>query len=140
MRVTRFEDLDIWKNARIFCTKIRETIESGMLQRNFSLRDQVLRSSGSCMDNIAEGFERDGNREFVQFLSYAKASLGESRSQVHRMFDSGYIDEDKYQELIKDCTTLSTQISNLMDYLAKSEYKGRKKHMWEQVRKNEIND
>ena len=111
-----------------------------MLQRNFSLRDQVLRSSGSCMDNIAEGFERDGNREFVQFLSYAKASLGESRSQVHRMFDSGYIDEAKYQELIKDCTTLSTQISNLMGYLAKSEYKGRKKHMWEQVRKNEIND
>jgi four helix bundle protein len=127
MTIRKFEDLDVWKNAREFCKKIREIINTPALLKNYALKDQILRSSGSVMDNIAEGFERDGNKEFIQFLYFSKGSLGETRSQVHRCFDSGYLSELKYEELLTDCQNLSGQISNLITYLHKSEIQGLKK-------------
>jgi len=84
MTISRFEELDIWKNARSLCKKIRDlSIHSG-LAKDYSLKDQILRSSGSVMDNIAEGYERDGKKEFIQFLYISKGSLGETRSQIYR--------------------------------------------------------
>jgi len=127
MTIRKFEDLDVWKNARELCKKIREIINTTSLLKDYALKDQILRSSGSVMDNIAEGFERDGNKEFIQFLYISKGSLGETRSQVHRSFDSGYLSELKYDELITDCQNLSGQISNLITYLRKSEIQGLKK-------------
>ena len=127
MTIRKFEDLDVWKNARELCKKIREIVNTTELLKDFALKDQILRSSGSVLDIIAEGFERDGNKEFMQFLYISKGSLGETRSQVHRCFDSGYIPELKYNELITDCQNLSSQISNLITYLHKSEIQGLKK-------------
>ena len=126
MTIRKYEDLDVWKNARKLCKKIKEIINTTALLKDYALKDQILRSSGSVMDNIAEGFERDGNKEFIQFLYISKGSLGETRSQVHRCFDSGYLSELKYDELITDCQNLSGQISNLT-YLHKSEIQGLKK-------------
>jgi len=117
----------VWKNARELCKKIREIINTTALLKDHALKDQILRSSGSVMDNIAEGFERDGNKEFIQFLYISKGSLGETRSQLHRCLDSGYLSELKYNELITDCQNLSGQISNLITYLHKSEIQGLKK-------------
>jgi len=127
MTIRKFEDLDVWKNARELCKKIREVVNTTALQKEYSTKDQILGSSGSVMDNIAEGFERDGNKEFMQFLYISKGSLGETRSQVHRCFDSGYLSEPKYSELLIDCQNLSGQISNLITYLHKSEIQGLKK-------------
>jgi four helix bundle protein len=127
MTIRKFEDLDVWKNARELCKKNREVINTSALQKDYSIKDQILRSSGSVMDNIAEGFERDGNKEFIQFLYISKGSLGETRSQVHRCFDSGYLSDIRYNELINDCQNLSGQISNLITYLHKSEIQGLKK-------------
>lgn len=125
--IKRFEDLEIWQNARRLCQKIRQTAEDGTLGKDYSLKDQILRSSGSCMDNIAEGFERDGNKEFINFLYISKGALGETRSQVHRSYDARHFDEEVYNDLLNDCLNLSAQISNFITYLRKSEIQGLKK-------------
>ena len=102
-------------------------IDQGKFRKDFSLRDQIWRASGSIMDNIAEGFERDGNKEFINFLYISKGSLGETRSQVHRSFDAGHFDKVIYDDLINDCLNLSAQLSNFINYLRKSEIQGLKK-------------
>jgi len=127
MTITKFEDLEIWQDARSLCKKIRWITENTTLSKDYSIKDQILRSSGSIMDNIAEGFERDGNKEFIQFLSIAKSSLGETRSQLHRAYDAGHFNEEKYKELIDDCLLLSPRIAGFINYLSKSEFKGIKK-------------
>jgi len=79
------------------------------------------------MDNIAEGFERDGTKEFVNFLYFSKGSIGETRSQIYRAFDFGYLDKDQFNDLINDSLNLSAQISNFITYLSKSRIEGLKK-------------
>jgi len=127
MTISRFEDLEIWKNARQLCQNIRELSIDAPLARDFSLKDQILRSSGSVMDNIAEGFERDGKKEFIQFLYIAKGSLGETRSQLYRCLDAGYLNEEKSKVLMNECQSLSAQIKKLINYLSSSEIQGLKK-------------
>lgn len=100
---------------------------STQLGKDYTIKDQILRSSGSCMDNIAEGFERDGNKEFINFLYIAKGSIGETRSQIHRSFDFGFFNKEVYDELQNDCLNLSAQLSNFINYLHKSDIKGLKK-------------
>ena len=84
--IQKFEDLEIWQQARAICQNIEMLIQTTNLKTNYSLKDRIDRSSGSIMDNIAEGFERNGNREFIQFLSIAKGSCGEVKSQSYRAF------------------------------------------------------
>ena len=127
MTIKRFEDLEIWQNARELCKKIRVLVEKTTLTKDYSIKDQILRSSGSVMDNIAEGFERDGKKEFLNFLYIAKASLGETRSQLHRSFDAKHFDEETYKVLVGECLNLSAKIAHFIDYLAKSEYTGTKR-------------
>ena len=93
-RINKFEDLEIWQKAREICQYVEVLIQTTSLKTNFSLKDQIDRSSGSVMDNIAEGFERNGNREFIQFLSIAKGSVGEVKSQSYRAFDKKLISEE----------------------------------------------
>ena len=111
MTIRRFEDLEVWKNARELCKVIRKLSNDTSLVKDFSLKDQILRSSGSVMDNIAEGFERDGKKEFMNFLYISKGSLGETRSQLHRASDSGHLSPEGYEQIINRCLNLSAHIS-----------------------------
>jgi len=126
MKVEKFEDLEIWKLSRVLCKSIYFITIQEPFSHDYKLRDQIRTSSGSIMDNLAEGFERDGNKEFIQFLSVSKGSCGECRSQSYRAFDYQYIDQDVLDDLINKTTILSKQISCLISYLKKSEFKGTK--------------
>ncbi len=124
--IKKFEDLEIWQEARRLCQKIIVLVQTTELQKDYGLKDQIKRASGSVMDNIAEGFERAGNLEFRQFLSIAKGSAGETRSQLYRVFDYEYVDEETLKILVSDYETLSKRISGFISYLNKKEYKGTK--------------
>lgn len=124
--IKRFEDLDIWIQARKLSKEIITISKNTELKNDFRLRDQIKSSAGSVMDNIAEGFERNGNREFIQFLSIAKASAGETRSQIYRVYDNNYIENDKMEELVIEYEKLSVKIHNFISYLNKNEFKGTK--------------
>ena len=124
--VKNFEDLEIWKSARLICNEVFQIKEQTELKNDFKLYNQLNGSSGSIMDNIAEGFERNGTREFIQFLAISKASCGETRSQLFRALDRKYISKEDFEILYEKLIILSKQISSFISYLQKSELKGTK--------------
>jgi len=124
--VKRFEDLEVWKLARVFYQDIYQLTLLDGLSKDFGLRNQIRDSSGSIMDNIAEGFERDGSKEFAQFLSISKGSCGECRPQLYRSLDCNYINNDQFEIMSQKSTDLGRKISNLISYLKSSEIKGNK--------------
>ena len=126
MTIERFEDLEIWKLAKELCKLVYEITEKEPFRKDFSLRNQIRSSSGSVMDCIAEGFERDGTKEFINFLSIAKGSCGECRSQSYRAFDYKYINQAVLEDMIERTTTLSRKIASFMTYLKGSKMKGTK--------------
>jgi four helix bundle protein len=85
--IQNFEDLKVWQKSRELCQLIFELVTTGKFVKEFALIYQINRSSGSVMDNIAEGFGRLGNNEFINFLTYANASALECKSQLYRSFD-----------------------------------------------------
>lgn len=126
MKIERFEDLEIWKEARELCKVVYSLTSTGSFQKNFRFRDQILASSGSIMDNIAEGFERNGRKEFIQFLSIAKGSCGETRSQLYRAFDQLHISKEVLDNTKAQTEALSKKIGKLIQYLKKSTNPGSK--------------
>jgi len=124
--IKRFEEIKAWQKARILNNKVGDIIDKGQFKRNFRLIDQVEGSAGSIMDNLAEGFERSGNREFVQFLYIAKGSCGEFRSQLYRALDRKYINQQEFEELYTIAVEIIVMIQKLIDYLEQSELKGTK--------------
>ena len=124
--IKRFEDIEAWKSARQLCEKIGSIIDSGVFKNNFRLINQVDSSSGSIMDNIAEGFERSGNSEFKNFLVMAKGSNGEFRSQLYRCFDRKHITKEKFDELYEKNCTLGSKIMSFITYLKNTELKGQR--------------
>lgn len=124
--VKQFEDLEIWKLSRILCDDINKIANNTELRKDYKLYSQIDGSSGSVMDNIAEGFERNGNREFIQFLSISKASCGETRSQLYRVLDRNYINIETFNKLYNQTIILGKMIGGFMNYLKKSDLKGSK--------------
>ncbi|MBK5279392.1 MAG: four helix bundle protein [Bacteroidia bacterium] len=124
--IKSFEEILAWQKARILANKIYILINDGSFKTDFKLRDQINSASGSVMDNIAEGFERDGKREFIQFLSIAKGSAGEVRSQLCRAVDRHHISEVVFNELTEEAIVISKLISKFMSYLNESNFKGTK--------------
>lgn len=124
--INDFEDLEIWQLGREICQLVWNLFETTSLGKDYELRNQMNRSSGSIMDNISEGFERNGRIEFINFLSYSKGSCGELRSQLYRAFDRNHISKEEFEQL-KDKTIIeSKKIGAFMSYLVKSDIKGSK--------------
>ncbi|MDR3268373.1 MAG: four helix bundle protein [Tannerella sp.] len=121
-----FEELEIWQKARVFCRSIFRITNYTRFSQDYRLKDQIKASAGSVMDNIAEGFERSGNKEFIQFLYIAKGSCGESRSQLYRALDFGYLLNEEFNLLQQESIELSQNNSNFIKYLKNSEMKGDK--------------
>lgn len=124
--ISKFEDLVVWRKARELNGLLFEVIKEGNFSSDYKLRDQITACCGSIMDNIAEGFERGGTRESVHFLTIAKGSAGEFRSQLYRALDRKYIDERKFDELYKMAEDISKMLNGLMTYLNRTEYRGEK--------------
>jgi four helix bundle protein len=102
--IQRFEDLEVWKMSRELALDIYNATLHGTFANDNDLKWQIRKSSGSVMDNIAEGFERDGKKEFLQFLSIVKGSVGESRSQIYRAFDRKHLTQFEFDELFNKAT------------------------------------
>ncbi len=127
--ILNFEDLTVWKKSRDLCRIIFDLIIEGKFGKDFALIDQISRSSGSVMDNIAEGFGRLGNKEFINFLTYSNASALECKSQIYRAFDRNYISEVKKDELFLLINEIIKMIFSLIKYLQKNDFRGQKFHV-----------
>ena len=122
----RFEELPVWQKSRVLAKEIDALVHSCAIQKNFKLKDQMLGSSGSIMDNIAEGFERSGNGEFSLFLFYSKGSAGELRSQLYRAYDCNYISKEDFETFRNKCEGISQELQNFTDYLRRTDKRGPK--------------
>ena len=121
-----FEDLTIFQMARSLCKEVYDITKNGDFKKDARFVQQIHASAGSVMDNIAEGYEREGNKEFMNFLYIAKGSCGEVRSQIIRASDVGFIDNDTSTRLYNDCIGLSKAISAFVKSLKTSGYRGSK--------------
>ena len=122
----RFEDIEAWQKARELTKAIYALSNDGQFARDFGLRDQIRRASVSIMSNIAEGFGRGGNKEFMQFLSTAKGSAAEVQAQLYVALDAGYINQEQFQKLYSETEATARMIAGLLRYLQNSDFKGAK--------------
>ena len=125
-KAQKFEDLTIFQKARDLCKEVYAITKDGEFHKDTRFVQQIHASAGSVMDNIAEGYERDGNKEFINFLYIAKGSCGEVRSQVIRASDVGFIDKDTATRLYNMCLNLSKSLSKFIQSIKDSGITGRK--------------
>lgn len=123
-KIERFEDIDCWKEARQLVKLVYSLTNKEPFSRDWGLRDQIQRAAISITSNIAEGFESQGNREFVQFLFYAKRSSGELRAQLYAAYDLGYINEVEFGEAQELAIKVSKMLSNFISYLKSARRRG----------------
>jgi four helix bundle protein len=124
--IQKFEDLSIWQKARTISKKVYRLTFAQPLSGDFRLKDQLRGSSGSIMDNIAEGFDRGSRLEFVNSLSIAKGESGELKSQLYGCLDVDYISKEIFEELYNEVDEVSQMIAGFMEYLNTSTIKGKK--------------
>ena len=115
--INRFEDLQVWKTARILNKKVYELTGQGRFSRDYGLRDQIRRASVSVMSNISEGFESQTQALFITYLGRAKASAGEVRSQLYVALDLDYISREQYRATIQITEECSRQLFGFIKYL-----------------------
>jgi four helix bundle protein len=122
----RFEDMEVWKKSMILSRLIYQTTNQPSFLKDYNLVSQIRKSAVSIASNIAEGVERDGNKELINFLYIAKGSCGELRCQLYIAMDQQYLQSDSFQEMYNLATEISVSLNKLIKYLQESNYKGRK--------------
>jgi len=125
-KIDKFEDLEVWQLARELCADLEELFIATPLGKRYSLKNQMDRSSGSVMDNIAEGFGRGGNLEFRNFLGFSKGSCSEFKSQLYRAKDKKLISNEQFEALAEKCEKENAKLGSFIGYLSKTEFKGTK--------------
>lgn len=126
MTIKDFEDLVIYQKSRELAKKVYVITRQDEFKYDTRFVQQIRAAAGSISDNIAEGFERQGNKELKNFLFIAKGSCGEVRSQLNRAFDVGFIDEETYHQMYDECKKLAVSINHFIQTLKDSDYKGTK--------------
>ena len=121
-----FEDIKAWIEAKSLTRQIYQMSLKQSFCKDYTLCNQIRGDSISIMSNIAEGFERDGSKEFVQFLSIAKGSVGEVRSQLYIALDQNYITKDQFNSLYELTIKVATKLSRLISYLKTTNIRGQK--------------
>jgi four helix bundle protein len=124
--IIKFEDLEIWQLARQQANDMYILYTKEPFSKDFELKNQINAASGSVMDNIAEGFDRSGNKEFLNFLLIAKGSNAETRSQLYRAFDRKHFSAEIFTEMKIKNETLGSKLMAFIKYLRSSEYKGQR--------------
>ena len=119
MATQHFEEMKVWQDARVLTKQINTLSKNKYFIRDYGLRDQIQRATVSVMSNIAEGYERDNNKEFIKYLGYSKGSVGEVRSLLDIVLDQEYITEKEFNFFKESATNISTQIANFIKYLRK---------------------
>jgi len=119
MTIKNFKDLEIWQLSVSAASKIYEITNSNNFSKDFSLKDQIRRATVSISSNIAEGFEGNGNTEFIRFLKIAKGSLAEVRTQLIIALNIKYINEKEYNSLENELVILAGKIGSFINYLTK---------------------
>jgi four helix bundle protein len=119
-RFDSFEDMEVWQKARELTRDLYAISKQGNFARDFGLREQIRRAAVSVMSNIAEGFERRGDREFARFLSIAKGSAGEVRAQLYAALDQGYLSRTEFDRLSAASIEISRMVSSLITYLRRT--------------------
>ena len=123
MKITRFEDIDAWQEARKLVKMVYEVIrKSHEFKRDFRLVNQVQDAAVSSMSNIAEGFSRKGNKEFIQFLFISKSSAAEVQSQVYVAIDQGYINQEDFNRVYDQAEVVSKLDSGFIKYLQSQKF------------------
>jgi four helix bundle protein len=117
MKYSRFEDLPIWKDARVLTKEVYEVTKKGEFAKDYRLKNQIRDSSVSIMSNIAEGFENQTTKQFIRYLYIAKGSSGEFRSQLYVAMDAGYLTQFEINKMKSQAESISKQASNLIKYL-----------------------
>ena len=117
MKAKTFENLRVWQDSREFVKSIYKLTSSNNFAKDFGLKDQIQRAAVSIMNNIAEGFERNNNKEFIVLLKYSKGSAGEIRSMLYIALDLGYINKSTFEKYYTSAINIITQISNFIKYL-----------------------
>jgi len=117
VKVKAFEDLKVWQDARVFVRSIYELTSLPLFNKNYGLKDQIQRAAVSIMNNIAEGFERDSNKELIKFLGYSKGSAGEVRSMLYVALDLKYISKKEFESVYNNSIEIIKQIANFIKYL-----------------------
>ena len=125
----RFEDLEIWQLARVLVKKIYEITSRPPFAKDFSLKDQIRRSSVGVMNNISEGFESRTVKLFIEYLGRAKGSCGETRSVLYAALDQNYITEPEFSDLYEECIKISSKILRLIQYLERYDSNDRVKEI-----------
>jgi four helix bundle protein len=126
-KIEMFEDTELWKKGRVIVNKIYDFSSAGEFAKDFAMKNQMRDAGLSIVSNITEGFERDGDKENLQFISYAKGSAGEARAQLYIAFDRNYISRQEFEETRAMLPEESRMCSGFMRYLRSSRLQGRKR-------------
>ena len=125
-KVRSFEDLLVFQKARVLCKEVYRITDANPFKNDYRFLQQIRAAAGSIMDNIAEGYERDGNKEFINFLYIAKGSCGEVRSQIIRASDVGFIDSDTSNTIYQDGLGIARLLSSFIASIKNSGITGKK--------------
>jgi four helix bundle protein len=125
-KIQKFEDILAWQKARELTREVDAHSKTGAFAKDFGLRDQIQRASVSIMGNVAEGYDRGGDKEFIQFLSVSKGSCGEVKSHLYVALDQQYINPTQFNQLYNSADEVGRLLAGFMAYLKQSDLRGRK--------------